>query len=177
MPGASRLQNAMSRSLGFDPAVVEVSPVSHTKPIRVYTSAVDLWLFALLIAGPIFVVALGIYALAQGQAQEALVCAFIAAGNILLTSVFTIPCRYTLTVDTLHLRCGLITETIPLDRVCNVHLSRSWRSGLSLSLKRVCVQLDHGARYISPRDREQFMTDLMEAVAAVKGKPIEQADQ
>ncbi len=64
----------------------------------------------------------------------------------------------------------MITETIPLDRVCSVRLSRSWRSGLSLSLKRVCVQLDQGARYISPRDREQFMTDLMEAVAAVKGE-------
>ena len=151
--------------------------MSRTKHIRVYPSAVDLWLLAMLIAGPVFVVALGAYALLQGQAQEALLCAVIAAGTVLLNSVFTIPCRYTLTTDTLHLRCGMITETIPLDRVCSVRLSRSWRSGLSLSLKRVCVQLDHGARYISPRDREQFMTDLMEAVAAVKGEKGDQADQ
>lgn len=148
--------------------------MSPTKLIRVYPSAVDLWLIVLLVAGPLLVIVLGLYALNQGQAQEALVCAFIAAGNVLLISVFTIPCRYTLTVDTLHLRCGLVTETIPLDRVCGVQMSRSWRSGLSLSLKRVCVQLDRGVRYISPQDREQFMKDLMEAVALAKSQPREQ---
>ncbi len=165
------MQRQYSSCFEFDVAL-EVSSVSTAKLVRVYPSAVDLWLMVLLIAGPALVMALGLYALAEGQAQEALVCAFIAAGNILLISIFTVPCRYTLTVDTLHLRCGMITETIPLDRVCSVQLSRSWRSGLSLSLKRVCIQLDKGVRYISPRDREQFMTDLMEAVTAVKGPAI-----
>ncbi len=140
---------------------------SPNKLIRVYPSAVDLWLFAMLIAGPVSVSVLGVYALLQGQLQEAIVCGVIAAGNILLSVIFTVPCRYTLTPDTLHLRCGLVTETITLDRVRGASLSRSWRSGLSLSLKRVCVQLDRGARYISPRDREQFIEDLMTAVAAL----------
>ena len=131
---------------------------------RVYPSAVDAWLTVILYAAPALLIALCFYFTRVARADEALTCLLVAAGLVLLNVVLTRPCRYTLTADTLHIRCGLIRESIPLDRITGAELSTSWRSGPALSLKRVRIDYDSRSRLISPRDRQQFISDLMRAV-------------
>ncbi|MGV3483591.1 MAG: PH domain-containing protein [Planctomycetaceae bacterium] len=140
---------------------------------RVYPSAVDRWLIAILYAGPALLIGLCIYLSRTGRSEEALTCLLVSAGLVLLNLVLTLPCRYTLTADALHIRCGLIRETIELQRITHAELSSSWRSGPALSLKRVRIHFGECHRLISPLDRERFIQDLMEAVQhAAKARPI-----
>ena len=136
--------------------------------VRVYASAVDSWLIALIYLGPVIQGVLGVYLCTIQRIDEALICLLIAIALVLLNLLLTHPCRYTLTADTLNLRCGMINYTIPLDRIRSAELSSSWLSGPALSLKRVRIQLDRGCRLVSPVDREQFITELMQAVDRVK---------
>lgn len=81
-----------------------------------------------------------------------------------LNLIITTPCRYTLTSDSLNIRCGLLFRTVPLSQVQKVELSSSWESAPALSLRRVKITLDRGYRIISPVDRDVFIKDLMDAV-------------
>lgn len=131
---------------------------------RVYPSAVDRWLMVVLYASPILLAVLCVYLAWIAMAEEAVVCLLLAVGLTLLNFVLTRPCRYTITSDTLNIRCGLLSQSIELDRITDAEQSSSWRSGPALSLKRVRVHFDKGNRLISPIDRERFIADLMRAV-------------
>jgi len=133
-------------------------------PPRVYQSAVDTWLMILLYAGPAALVLLGIYAWYQGQADATMACLMLSVGLILLNLLLTAPCRYTLTEDTLNIRCGLLFSSVPLSRVRDAELSSTWQSAPALSLRRVKIKLDRGVRIVSPVQREAFIQDLMAAV-------------
>jgi len=47
----------------------------------------------------------------------------------------------------------------------SAEFSSSWQNGYALSLKRVCIKLDKGQCIVSPIDRDQFIAELMQAVA------------
>jgi len=134
------------------------------KSVHLYPSAVDAWLMIVLYASPLLLAGLGVYLAQVNRPDEALTCFAMSIGLVLLNLLLTRPCRYTLTTDTLNLRCGFFNETIPLKRVRSAELSSSWLSGPALSLKRVRVRLDKGSRFVSPLDREAFMKQLAAAV-------------
>ncbi len=131
---------------------------------RVYPSAVDTWLLVVMYASPVWLVGLGVYLATIARADEALTCFVTAIALTLLNLLLTYPCRYTLTADSLNIRCGLIRQSIPLTRIKSAEFSSSWLSAPALSLKRVRIQLDNGSRIVSPVDRQQFIDDLMNAV-------------
>lgn len=132
--------------------------------LRVYPSAVDLWLIVLLYLGPAIELVLSWYTWQQGRADIAGICLISFAGLMLLNLLLTWPCRYTLTEDSLNIRCGLLFQTLPLHRIRGAELSSSWRSAMALSTRRVRIELDRGYRLVSPVDREAFISDLMNAV-------------
>jgi membrane protein YdbS with pleckstrin-like domain len=134
------------------------------KPVTVFPSAVDAWLLIILYAAPVLLAVLGVYLAQANRPDEALTCFMTSIGLVLLNLLLTRPCRYTLTADTLHLRCGVFNETIPLSRIKSAELSSSWLSGPALSLKRVRIDLDKGSRLVSPVHREAFIAQLMVAV-------------
>jgi len=140
------------------------------KSVQVFPSAVDAWLIVVLYLGPAILSFLGIYLAVENRADEALMCFAISVGLVFLNLLLTRPCRYTLTADTLNLRCGVYNETIPLTRVRSVEKSRSWLSGPAMSLSRVRIRLDKGYRLVSPSSREPFMEQLMAAVKRAGGQ-------
>jgi len=132
--------------------------------IRVYPSAIDLWLIVILYSGPVFLLVLSWYGWREDRADIAGVCLISFVGLVLLNLLLTWPCRYTLTEDSLNLRCGLLFQSIPLHRVRGAEPTTSWQSALALSTRRVRIALDQGYRYVSPVNREAFIEDLMAAV-------------
>jgi hypothetical protein len=134
---------------------------------KIYPSAVDAWLAILLIALPVSFVVIGLMRF-EVESQTATVLIIQGAVVAVLIGVFCVPCRYTLTDDTLAIRCGVLTTTIPLAEVRGAELSSNVLSAPAMSLKR--VKVIHGNDYalVSPRDREAFIKELMAAVERKK---------
>jgi hypothetical protein len=139
-------------------------PQSH----KVYPSAFDRWLMILIYSGPIIMLVIGIYCAFTQLADEAIIFLAMGLATTLLNLLITYPCRYTLTADSLNIRCGFIHQSIPLDSITGAELSSSWRSGPALSLRRVRVRFNKGQRLVSPVNREQFIADLLAAVDSVR---------
>jgi hypothetical protein len=136
----------------------------HSGNIRVYRSAVDLWLVMVLYSGPAALLAVAIYGRAVGRMDIFGVSLMAFAGLVLLYRLLTWPCRYTLTDDSLNIRCGMLLRSVPLSRVESAELSSTWESAPAMSLRRVKIVLDQGYRIVSPVDRQAFIADLMAAV-------------
>jgi len=132
---------------------------------KVYPSAVDVWLIVMIYFSPALLAILGVYLTTIARADDALTCFIMALAVTLVNFAVTRPCRYTLTADSLNVRCGLLSKTIALDVIRSAELSSSWQNGYALSLKRVCIKLDKGQCLVSPIDRDQFIAELMQAVA------------
>lgn len=132
--------------------------------IRVYRSAVDFWLVIVLYSGPAALLAVAIYSWAVGRMDISGVSLMTFAGLVLLFRLLTSPCRYTLTDDSLNIRCGILFRSVPLSRVESAELSSTWESAPAMSLRRVKILLDQGYRIVSPVDRQSFIADLMAAV-------------
>jgi hypothetical protein len=125
-----------------------------------YPSAVDSWLGAILIGAPLVVVAFGIFTLTKSISAGTVV---IAVGVLIggAIAAFSIPCVYTLSDDSLKIRCGLLEDEVPLGKIRKAEKSGSAWSAPALSMKRVRVILDDGCRVISPKDRDGFISDLV----------------
>jgi hypothetical protein len=152
-------------------ASVETSHSSH--PPTVYRSAIDLWIAVLLLSPPVFAAAVAIFLWNEGNDRGALILMITAAGTLLLTLIFTVPCRYTLEADELDVRCGLLSYRIPLKTIERVEPSRTIASGPALSMKRVVVYTRMKNYVLSPRDRERFLADVRAAAETSRG---DQAD-
>jgi membrane protein YdbS with pleckstrin-like domain len=135
---------------------------------KVYVSAVDLWLAILLMAGPIAFIVLTVLMLQRGENQQALITLLAGAGTLLVTGMFSVPCRYTITDDSLNIRCGILFNRVPLDKIKAVEKSSSWLSGPALSLRRVRVSTASRFFLVSPRHREQFIEELEQAINAAR---------
>jgi len=101
--------------------------------------------------------------LIDGKADGAMYLFLVGAVSLLVTLAFTLPCRYTILDDTLSVRCGLLFYQIPLSEIESVAASASWRSGPALSMRRVKIQTKKRTIIVSPREREEFIEDLIEA--------------
>ena len=85
-------------------------------------------------------------------------------GTLIVTALFTIPCRYTILTDTLSIRCGVVFMRVPLKQLKSIEMSGSWLSGPALSIRRVKVSTASRFYLVSPVDREKFIEELREAV-------------
>jgi hypothetical protein len=137
---------------------------------KVYPSAFDRWLMALVYSGPLIMLVVGVYCALNQMADEAILFLAMGLATFLLNLLVTYPCRYTLTADSLNIRCGFIHQSIPLESIRSAELSSSWASGPALSLRRVRIRFDKGQRLVSPVNREQFIADLLAAVESVQSK-------
>lgn len=141
------------------------SPKAASSPRKsVYPSAVDWWIAVLVMAGPLIFVAMTAVLLQQGRPTEALRCLLGGAATLLITALFTIPCRYTILSDSLTIRCGILFMRVPLDQIKSIDLSGSWLSGPALSLKRVKISTASRFYLVSPKERERFMEELRDAM-------------
>ncbi len=132
---------------------------------RVYPSAYDWWLLVLLYSAPTLSLVLAVAGYQQGRPDLTGTCLLLALALVLLNLAMTWPCRYTLTGDTLNIRCGLMCRSLPLSRIVRAEPSGSWESAPAMSLRRVKLVLDKGHRVISPADRDDFLRDLTAALA------------
>lgn len=135
-----------------------------SEPVRVYPSAVDKWLMVVIYASPVTLLFIAAIGWMNEQPDVTGTCLILFLALTLLNLIVTTPCRYTLTTDSLNIRCGLLFRTVPLAKIVKVEPSSTWESAPALSLRRVKITLDRGYRIISPIDREAFMKDLMDAV-------------
>lgn len=139
-------------------------PANAVPRKSVYASAVDWWIAVLLIAGPAGCVVLTGYLLMQGRQSDALICLAAGALTLLMTAIFTVPCRYTILSDSLTIRCGVLFYRVPFEQIKSVDLSGSWLSGPALSIKRVKISTASQFHLISPIDRERFIEELSTAM-------------
>lgn len=124
-----------------------------------YPSRIDSWLAVILVGAPLIVVAVGVFTLTQsaGAGIVAIITGFVLGSAIIALSI---PCVYTLSDESLKIKCGLLEEELPLRKVRAAEKSSSPWSAPALSLRRVKVTLDDGWRVISPQDRDGFIADL-----------------
>jgi hypothetical protein len=144
------------------------SPILKLTMSTHYPSRVDLWLKVVLLGAPVGVVVLGVYLLTQSVGAGVItIITGLGVGG--LTALLALPCHYTLTDERLIIRCGLLTDEVPLRRIKQAEKSSSLWSAPALSLQRIKLTLDDGSRVISPLDRDQFLTDLKARGAATQG--------
>ncbi len=157
--GAEIFHRGAVRSYPYNAAMSKITN-------RIYQSVVDAWLIGVLYAGPLLIAGLGFYLGSRERDDEALGCFGITIGLVIVNLLVTRPCRYTLTSDGLHIRCGIYHRMIELNRIRGAELTTSWRSAPALSLRRVRIKLDNGGDVlVSPLNRNQFIQDLLEASA------------
>ena len=132
----------------------------------VYVSAVDWWVAVLLMLSPVICVGMTGILLQEGRTQDALYCLLTGAGTLLVTGLFTVPCRYTILTDMLAIRCGILFMRVPLHQIRVIEPSRSWLSGPALSLRRVKISTASRFYLVSPADRDRFIEELSQAVQA-----------
>lgn len=145
-----------------------ISDFAKSSPRKsVYVSAVDWWIVILLMLGPVICVGMTGVLLQQGRPADALYCLLAGAGTLLVTGLFTVPCRYTILQDSLTIRCGILFMRVPLGQIKAVEPSGSWLSGPALSIRRVKISTASRFYLVSPAERERFIEELTEAVKAL----------
>ncbi|WP_165440511.1 PH domain-containing protein [Rubripirellula amarantea] len=133
---------------------------------RVYDSAIDAWVAALLIISPLSSVIIGVYLFLQGQSDDASIMFAAGAFTTMVIVACTLPCRYTLLEDAISIRCGIILfYQVAYTDIESADLSSSWLSGPALSLKRIAIKTKRRTIIVSPKDREQFLSELNERIA------------
>lgn len=126
---------------------------------KTYPSAVDTWLAVVLIGTPLAIIGLAALFFSQSLAGGIITIHLgLLTGAVI--AFFSVPCIYTLTDESLTIKCGLREEVIPLRQIQGAEKSSSARSAPALSLKRVKISLAGGHRLISPKNRDGFMSDL-----------------
>lgn len=134
----------------------------HSSRPRVYHSGVDLWVRIMLLLSPVFTAVVGIYFIMNQRPGDAMTMFFVGVVTMLITAMFTTPCRYTILSDALSVRCGIICYQVPFTEIKTVEKSSTWINGPALSMKRVVVSTEKRKLVLSPKDRDEFITDLRE---------------
>lgn len=133
----------------------------------VYPSRIDTWLVLVIVGAVGLVLAHGIL-LAPTAPWAALISFGVAIFTALIVAAMTLPCRYELEADHVLIRCGMIRQRIRYAEITGVAPSRSMVSAPALSVRRVKIGFKHGAQLVSPREREAFIADLQQRVAAAR---------
>ena len=114
---------------------------------------------------PVLAVIASVVLLRHERASDAVTLLLLGAGFLILTGMFTLPCRYTILNDALSIRCGILYYQVPLNEIERVEPSASLRSGPALSTRRVVVATKERSYLISPKERDQFLTEIKEAMS------------
>ena len=110
-----------------------------------YPSAVDAWLAMILVGAPLVVMGAGVFALSKSIAGGTIVVfTGLVVGGVI--AALSVPCVYTLTDESLKIKCGLWEEDVPLWRIRGAEKSRSAWSAPALSLRRVKIILEKAVR-------------------------------
>lgn len=120
----------------------------------------------MLLMTPLLAAGLGVAMLLDGRQGDALIFFISAIATLLVTAMFIVPCRYTILNDALSVRCGVIGYQVPLNEIESVEASGTWRSGPALSMRRVLIKTSRRFVVISPRERDEFIADLNDAIAS-----------
>ncbi len=124
-------------------------------------SKIDLWV-SIIIWGGILIMA-GTIALFHDQA---IINYAIGLPTIVLLLWIYFGTYYELRDEYLYCKCGPFSEKIPYPKIKSVKFSRNMLSSMALSLDRIEVK-QHGkgyvlgTTYVSPENREQFMSELI----------------
>jgi Bacterial PH domain len=141
-------------------AALKIMPSHELTFPKTYPTAIDLWVAVMLVLSPLVAALAGIYAWSIGQADSAIILFLTGAGAAALNWLLLLPCRYTLTEDSLTIRSGILIYRVNWDDVVSVEKSSSWRSGPALSLCRVAVATKRKTYLISPKNRDEFIGDV-----------------
>jgi hypothetical protein len=127
---------------------------------------VDAWLVLVSLPALYFLLVHPLRGFLDGDPQSPgwLVAALWAVTALLVAVSW--PLRYVIDAEALHIHMGIVRWRIPLAQIDAIEPSRALWRGPALSLRRLAHRLSHGsvgaARvFISPRDREAFIDDLV----------------
>ncbi|MFK8113433.1 MAG: PH domain-containing protein [Rubripirellula sp.] len=120
----------------------------------------------MLLLTPALAAFIGTYFLTLGRPNDAMILFLAGALTLIVSAMFTVPCRYTILDDAVSVRCGILFYQIPFSDVVSIEPSGTWLSGPALSMRRVLITTTKRKVIISPREREHFMEDLRSSVAA-----------
>ncbi len=113
---------------------------------------------------PAVAVYVAVMLLKNDQPGDAITMLMLGLGFLMLTGMFTFPCRYTILPDTLSIRCGIVCYQVPFAEIESVDPTASLRSGPALSTRRLAVVTSKRSYLISPKDRGQFLAVIQESI-------------
>ena len=128
-----------------------------------YPSAIDTWLAAILIGAPLLVIGNGIFTLSKST-SAGLILIGVGLTISIIMALFAFPCYYIIGDCSVKIKCGIIEEDLPLEKIQLVEKSSSFLSAPALSLRRVKISLDDGFRLVSPKDRDGFIEILKQKI-------------
>lgn len=140
---------------------------------RTYPSRIDAWLLACIGLALGLPVLEGFAALPRAPA-EALLHFAVPVLLLALGRLLGYPCAYTLTPTHLLIRAGVVRQRIPYSDITGIEPSHSLWAAPALSLRRVKISRKGRFHLVSPREREAFMEELGQRVAAARqdGRPL-----
>lgn len=134
--------------------------------VKWFVSKVDWWLGLIIVALPVIEFG-GLAAAVANRDSDAV--AGMAVGCAMVVAIYgllLIPIRYGITQDSLIVRFGVVRQEIPLHAIREVYPTHNPLSAPALSLDRLAVRLGGGllaVSLISPRERDEFLTELAQA--------------
>ncbi|MDZ4258972.1 MAG: PH domain-containing protein [Gemmatimonadales bacterium] len=136
---------------------------------RHFRSKIDAWLVIVFVSPLVLLAAL----IPSTDTGSPLLIFTVTVGLILGLGVWLVlTTAYTIEREELIVRCGPLTERVPLRSITAVSASRSLLSSPALSVDRLAIAYGKGARVlISPRDKQGFLTDLSNAGVPVDARP------
>ena len=128
--------------------------------MSVYYSKIDWWIVALIAGSVLFTFILGI-----SLYSESKIGSYICFGSGIFTAglflLLSIPLKYTLVEDRLIIRSGILKQEALYSQITAVKKSRNPLSAPALSLERVEITMNKGFKLVSPKNREQFIEELL----------------
>lgn len=136
----------------------------------VFTSKIDFWLAFLILGTSLLLILVPFWEW---------ICNDISTNRMAIISVLTIPIallllvlffniKYTLTANTLLVKNGFFTQSIPLEDVTYIAPTNSILSAPALSLDRIKIKHKGGSIVISPKDKDGFYYAMQERIPALK---------
>ena len=127
----------------------------------VFRSKVDLWLIGLVVGIPVLVLKFlfeGVLPDDSGADLLATVIVVIVFGFCLWLYLST---RYTISSDTLWVKCGPFSWVVPLREIYTIEPTRNPASSPALSLDRLLIHYGDGSEImVSPADKAGFMAAI-----------------
>jgi hypothetical protein len=127
---------------------------------QIYTSKVDAWLVAILLATVVLIVSSLFFFPQTRSATVLLVRLPVLAIGIGLPAWVLLSTKYTLNDATLLVKSGPFSWQVPVAEITSVTPTHNPLSSPALSLDRLRIEYGSQAIMISPRLKEEFMQDL-----------------